>query len=128
MFQHSLSFQDIFSKISSELTLKNFLYGCIVTLQSAFIEEVFFRKYITDKLSKYLSPTKTNIVQAILFSACHFNNVVRGRSSAKIIFPYLFFRGMMYGIMKSLSNSLFIPTLFHSLHNIKVMLHYTITK
>jgi len=120
MFKQSLSIQDIFVKVSSRISLIEFMTMIVIVFRNAFLEEVFFRSYLLNILLRYMSSTKANLVQAVIFSLFHFDSVGKQSISSKYYFVHWFISGVLYGWSKQLSESLIVSTSFHTLHNVKV--------
>jgi uncharacterized protein len=84
----------------------------LVSLAPAICEEIVFRGYITVRLSDLLSPTETIVVQAALFALVHLSPV---------IFPSHFLIGVVLGVVRRRSGSLYPSMLAHAAWNAYVV-------
>jgi membrane protease YdiL (CAAX protease family) len=80
----------------------------LVSLAPAVSEELVFRGYISQRLSELLSPSETIVVQAALFALAHLSPV---------IFPSHFFMGIVFGLVRRKSGSLYPGMFVHAAWN-----------
>jgi membrane protease YdiL (CAAX protease family) len=84
----------------------------LISLAPAVCEELVFRGYISARLSDLLSPNETLIVQAALFALLHLSPV---------IFPSHLLMGVVLGIIRRRSGSLYPSMLTHAAWNAYVV-------
>jgi membrane protease YdiL (CAAX protease family) len=84
----------------------------LIALAPAICEELVFRGYVSARLSELLSPNETLVVQAALFALLHLSPV---------IFPSHFLMGVVFGIVRRRSGSLYPSMLTHAAWNAYVV-------
>jgi membrane protease YdiL (CAAX protease family) len=75
-------------------------------------EELLFRGYVMNRLSRALTPNETLLVQAALFSLVHFSPV---------IFPSHFVIGLALGLVRRQTGSLYPGMLMHAAWNGRIV-------
>jgi uncharacterized protein len=109
----SLSFH---SKIKLDLGIR-----WMTTLIFAFPEEVLFRGFILQKLTKSFKFIKANVYASLLFVSIHFPVwFIQGMTVPKFIFNVLmvFLVGFGLGYLFKKSNSLWATTIVHTVYNL----------
>jgi uncharacterized protein len=106
------------SKINVDLGI-----SWITTLIFAFPEEVLFRGFILQKLSRFFKFIKANVFSALLFVSIHFPVwFIQGMTVPKFIFNVImvFLVGFGLGYLFKKSNSLWSAIIVHTVYNLLI--------
>jgi membrane protease YdiL (CAAX protease family) len=90
-----------------------FMVFLVVCVQPAIFEELAFRGVIFGSLKKVLNTREVILVTALMFMILHLN---------LIAFPFLFIIGLILGVLREKSQSLYPCILMHFTHNLLVIL------
>lgn len=99
----------------------------IILLAELFIaawgEEIAWRGFFQNKLSKKLPLIPSLLITAILFSLCHFS----GGSIVVVLYDLLFIviNAVLYGLVYSRTNNILVSTMSHFLSNLFSILIFT---
>lgn len=97
------------------LSFNQIIMLAIELIIAAFGEEIAWRGFFQNKLSKHLPLFPTLLITAALFSVCHFT-----KGSAIVVLYDLFFiivDAMLFGLVFKRSNNIIVCTLSHFLAN-----------
>jgi membrane protease YdiL (CAAX protease family) len=84
----------------------------LISVAPAVVEELAFRGYVMGRLKRLLTPTEVLLVQAALFAVLHFG---------VIIFPSHFFIGVVLGLVRQRTGSLYPSMAVHAVWNAQVI-------
>ncbi len=101
---------DVISEMRESLGCGGLIF--LICLMPAVVEEIAFRGLLQHWLQVAIKPMRAIILASALFTAMHFSII-----SA----PYLFAVGMLLGIVKWKTGSLYPSMLIHFLHNLAVV-------
>ncbi len=86
----------------------------VVCIQPAIVEEIFFRQIAMGAALEMVSPAQAVLVTSVLFALAHL-----GQPLSLPVFALI---GVALGCLRLASGSLWLPMLFHFLHNLAVLL------
>lgn len=86
----------------------------LVCLQPAIVEELFFRRVALGAALEMLSPAWSMTITGLLFALAHLGQ--------PLSLPVLGLLGIVLGYLRLTSGTLWLPMLFHFLHNLVVLM------
>ncbi len=86
----------------------------LLCVQPAIVEELFFRRVAMGAALEMISPTGAILITALLFALAHLGQ--------PLSLPVLGLIGIALGYLRLASGHLWLPMLFHFLHNLAVMI------
>ena len=108
----------ILAGFSSEMSIAFILITAFFTITVGFTEEMFFRGLILKYLE--VKSVKTAVlVSSIIFGVVHMANALNGNSITSVILQifYAFLFGVVCAEMVYLTKSIWIPIIWHTLHD-----------
>jgi membrane protease YdiL (CAAX protease family) len=101
--------QDLYLPLFGNSMIGVVVLMVVAVLIAPIVEEILFRGYIQGTLEKYISPTLSLLITALIFSLSHFQFVV--------VIP-LFILGLLLGALRNHTRSISVPIMFHMLNNV----------
>lgn len=86
----------------------------VICLQPAIVEELFFRRVAMGAVLEMMSPRWAVFITALLFALAHLGQ--------PLSLPILGLIGIALGYLRLASGTLWLPMLFHFLHNLAILL------